>query len=66
MGGNFGYELDINKITSEEKEEIKKQVKFYKEIRQIYQFGDLYRLKILLTEMMQLGCIYQKINRKVL
>ena len=45
MEGSFGYELDINKMTSEEKEEVKKQVEFYKEIRQICQFGDLYRLK---------------------
>ena len=35
MEGSFGYELDVNKMTSEEKEEVKKQVEFYKEIRQI-------------------------------
>lgn len=45
MAGSFGYELDITKMTDEEKEEIKSQVKFYKNIRNTVQFGDLYRLK---------------------
>ncbi|GAB6169887.1 alpha-galactosidase [Clostridium carnis] len=45
MAGNFGYELDITKLEKDEKEEIKKQVKFYKKIRKTIQFGDLYRLK---------------------
>ena len=45
MAGSFGYELDITKMTDEEKEEVKSQVKFYKNIRKTIQFGDLYRLK---------------------
>jgi Alpha-galactosidase len=44
MAGNFGYELDITKLTEEEKEIIKDQVKLYKEIRETIQFGDTYRL----------------------
>jgi len=44
MAGNFGYELDITKLTEEEKEIIKDQVKLYKEIRETVQFGDTYRL----------------------
>lgn len=44
MAGNFGYELDLTKFTEEEKEEVKKQITFYKEIRSIIQFGDQYRL----------------------
>ncbi|MGL5312165.1 MAG: GH36 C-terminal domain-containing protein, partial [Peptostreptococcaceae bacterium] len=44
MAGNFGYELDLTKLTEEEKEIVKKQVKEYKEIRDIIQFGDLYRI----------------------
>ncbi|MGL4653432.1 alpha-galactosidase [Cetobacterium sp.] len=42
--GAFGYELDLNKITDEEKEIVKKQVEFFKENRELIQFGDFYRL----------------------
>lgn len=45
MAGSFGYELDITKMSNEEKEEVKAQVEFYKNIRAIVQYGDLYRLK---------------------
>ena len=42
--GNFGYELDVRKMTDEEKEAVKKQIKLYKEIRMLMQYGDFYRL----------------------
>ncbi|MFY4775810.1 alpha-galactosidase [Metabacillus sp. RGM 3146] len=45
MSGNFGYELDLTKLTEVEKEIVKKQVAAYKEIRHLVQFGDFYRLK---------------------
>lgn len=45
MGGNYGYELDLTKLSDEEKNQVKAQVAFYKEIRKIIQFGDFYRLK---------------------
>ncbi|MBR3806960.1 MAG: alpha-galactosidase [Lachnospiraceae bacterium] len=45
MSGNFGYELDLMKFTEEEKEEVKKQVALYKELRTFIQSGDMYRLK---------------------
>ena len=44
MSANFGYEIDLTKISEEEKESIKEQVKLYKEIRDIVQFGDFYRI----------------------
>ncbi|AEM79275.1 alpha-galactosidase [Thermoanaerobacter wiegelii] len=44
MSANFGFELDLAKLSSEEKEEIKKYVEKYKEIRKLVQFGDFYRL----------------------
>lgn len=44
MAGNFGYELDLTKLTKEEKEIVKEQVALYKEMREIIQFGDLYRI----------------------
>lgn len=45
MSGNFGYELDLTKFTSEEKELAKAQVANYKEIRSLVQQGNLYRLE---------------------
>ncbi|WP_248927966.1 alpha-galactosidase [Paenibacillus hamazuiensis] len=45
MSGNFGYELDLTKLTAEEKAIMKRQVSDYKEIRGLVQSGDLYRLK---------------------
>lgn len=45
MSGNFGYELNLNKISEEEKEIIKKDIEFYKEYRNVFQFGKFYRLK---------------------
>lgn len=44
MQGQFGYELDLNKLTDEEIEEVKKQIKTYKELGSVFHRGDLYRL----------------------
>ena len=44
MSGNLGYELDITKLDEKDQEEVKKQVAFYKEIRNTIQFGDFYRI----------------------
>ncbi|MFP4661186.1 MAG: alpha-galactosidase [Halanaerobiales bacterium] len=44
MFGNFGYELDITELSDEEKEQIKEQVNYYKEVRSLVQQGDYYRL----------------------
>lgn len=43
--GNLGYELDITKLNESEIEAVKAQVKNYKEIRKLVQFGDFYRLR---------------------
>ncbi|MBQ6966780.1 MAG: alpha-galactosidase [Lachnospiraceae bacterium] len=43
--GTFGYELDLNKISNEEFEEVKKQISFMKEHRELIQFGTFYRLR---------------------
>ncbi|PTV94264.1 alpha-galactosidase [Halanaerobium saccharolyticum] len=43
--GNLGYELDITELNKEEMEAVKKQVNNYKEIRELVQFGDFYRLR---------------------
>lgn len=44
MSGNLGYELDLTKLSEEEKDFIKHQVKLYKEIRQLIQFGIFFRV----------------------
>ncbi len=43
--GTFGYELDVNKMTSDEQIEVKSQIEFFKKHREVIQFGDFYRLK---------------------
>ena len=43
--GTFGYELDLNKLTEEEIKEVKEQIAFMKEYREVLQFGTFYRLK---------------------
>jgi alpha-galactosidase len=45
MSGNFGYEMDLSKLSEDEKELVRKQVRLYKEIRLLVQQGDMYRLK---------------------
>lgn len=44
MSGTFGYELDMNKMTEEEKEVIKEQVVIYKRNYDIINYGKYYRL----------------------
>ena len=43
--GTFGYELDLNKLTEEEKAKIRRQIAFMKEKRDLIQKGTFYRLK---------------------
>lgn len=43
--GTFGYELDLNKLSDSEIEEVKAQILFMKKYRQMLQFGTFYRLK---------------------
>ncbi len=45
MSGNLGYELDLTKLSVQEKMAVKSQVAYYKEIRRLIQFGEFYRLK---------------------
>lgn len=44
MAGNLGYELDVQKLSENEKEEVKKQINLYKRNRKLIQFGNLYRI----------------------
>lgn len=43
--GTFGYELDVTKLEKDELDEMRKQVQFMKEHRELIQKGKFYRLK---------------------
>lgn len=44
MAGTFGYELDLNLLTGEEKEEIREQIRDYKKYWHLIHSGSYYRL----------------------
>ena len=44
MAGTFGYELDINKMTEEEKDQVREQIRIFKENYDLIQYGEYYRL----------------------
>jgi alpha-galactosidase len=44
MAGNFGYELDLGRLSSSELKGVAAQVIFYKKHRRLIQFGRFYRL----------------------
>lgn len=45
MWGDLGYELDLTKMSKEDRQAVKDQVAEYKKIRQVTQYGTFYRLK---------------------
>ena len=44
LGGTFGYELDITKLSVEEKEMVKKQIVLYHQYGNLVREGDYYRI----------------------
>ncbi len=44
MQGQLGYELDLNRLSEEELQQVAKQVQFYKQYGSVFHTGDLYRL----------------------
>ena len=42
--GTYGYELDLNKLTETEQEQVREYTQFMKEHRALLQFGTFYRL----------------------
>ncbi|MBO5745980.1 MAG: alpha-galactosidase [Clostridia bacterium] len=44
LPGQFGFELDLAKMTEEELTEAKRQVEVYKEFGEVFHRGDLYRI----------------------
>lgn len=45
MWGDLGYELDLTKMNEKDRQSVKEQVKEYKKIRKVTQYGTFYRLK---------------------
>ncbi len=44
--GLLGYELDPTALTAQEKADVKSQIEYYKQHRELLQFGDFYRLQV--------------------
>lgn len=44
MAGSFGYELDLNKLSEEEKAMVTEQIKKFKKYYDVIHFGEYYRL----------------------
>ncbi len=44
MSATFGYELDVTRLTAEERDQVRRQIVQYKRFRRLVQFGDFYRL----------------------
>ena len=42
--GTYGYELDLNRLSAQEQEEVKHYTRFMKDHRELLQFGTFYRL----------------------
>lgn len=45
MAGTFGYELDITKLSEEEKTKVRQQIARFKEYYNLIQYGEYYRLQ---------------------
>ena len=43
--GVFGYELDVTTLDAEEAEKVKEQIRFYKKYRDVFQYGNFYRIR---------------------
>lgn len=43
--GLLGYECNLGELNTEERKTVAEQITFYKKYRQIFQFGDFYRIK---------------------
>lgn len=44
MSGNFGYQMDLTKLSTKDRAEISNQIQTYKNFRKLIQFGEMYRL----------------------
>ena len=65
--GTFGYELDLMKMSEEEKKTAREQILKYKEMEHLVQSGDYYRLvNPFENKTMNSGSLYPKTKKKQL
>lgn len=64
--GILGYELDLTQLTTFDEKIIKEQVKFYKEHRQLFQFGRFVRLRSVYDTNYTVWMVINKSNTKAL
>lgn len=57
MSAVFGYELDLTKLSPEEKKQVKDQIISYQTIRPVIQYGHYYRLASPLKKILPHGCL---------
>ena len=60
--GTYGLELDVTKMTDEEKEEIARQIKEFKKHYELIQRGDYYRLLSPFTPEKSLYCAWETVK----
>lgn len=66
MAGSFGYELDLNKLTEEEKEEVRDQIKQFKAYGPLIHDGNYYRLSNPMEDNYAIWSFVSKDQKKVL
>ena len=64
--GVLGYELDLTQLTKFDEKIIKEQIKFYKEHRQLFQFGRFVRLRSVYDTNYTVWMVINKSNTKAL
>ena len=60
--GTYGLELDVSKMTQEEKDEIKRQIVEFKEYYELIQYGDYYRLIAPTPDEESLYCAWETVK----
>ena len=60
--GTYGLELDVSKMTEEEKEEIKRQIVEFKKYYDLIQYGDYYRLIAPFPDEESLFCAWETVK----
>lgn len=61
MAGTFGYELDVTKLSEEDKEQVKEQIQCYHMYQELIREGDYYRL--LSSQQMQRADAWMVVDR---
>ena len=66
MAGSFGYELDLNTLSSDEKLQVKEQISKFKQYRGLIHNGKYYRLTNPMTDNLAIWSFVSEDKSKVL